>query len=177
MVSETVQAAQRLLAERERVGIEDLNSAFIYDAETGVLLWRETRSHNAVAGQEAGYTCPSGYRHVMLNGKMLKVHRIAWAIFYGRWPDAEIDHIDGHKSNNRIRNLRDADRTTQAENIRKARSDNKTGFLGVSQHRGKFVATIRIGKKKKFLGYRGTPEEAHALYLEAKRQHHAGCTL
>lgn len=175
--SKTVAAAQQILADRDAIGIEDLKSAFDYDADTGVIRWRETRSHNAVARQEAGYTCQDGYRLVMLNGKMLKAHRVAWAIFHGRWPHDEIDHMDGDKSNNRIRNLRDADRTTQAENIRKARADSKTGFLGVSPHRGKFMATIRIGKKKKFLGYRDTPESAYALYLEAKRKHHAGCTL
>jgi len=43
--------------------------------------------------------------------------------------------------------------------------------IGVSRNRSKFEARIRINGKQKYIGHFSTPEEAHSVYLRAKKQH------
>jgi hypothetical protein len=99
---------------------------------------------------------------------------------YGKWPEGEIDHINGNKADNRICNLRDVDRSTNQQNAKKAQSNNKSaGLLGVSLHksRNKFRAQITYDKKRHHIGYFDTAELAYAAYLSEKRRRHAGCTI
>ncbi len=83
----------------------------------------------------------------------------------------------GNRSNNRLSNLRDVSQAMNIQNERKPRSNNKSGFLGVKANRGLWKAEISIDGKTKFLGRFKTPEEAHQVYVEAKRKLHPGCTL
>lgn len=78
---------------------------------------------------------------------------------------------------NRWDNLREATRTLNQENVRRARRDNSTGFLGVRRMKSNFQANIRVGGRSKNLGTYPTPEQAHAAYVEAKRRLHPGNTL
>lgn len=72
-----------------------------------------------------------------------------------------------------------ADKRLNGQNQRRAYKDSKTGLLGVSfdKRRNKYVASIKFDGKQNFLGYSPTGEQAHAAYLEAKRQHHEGCII
>jgi hypothetical protein len=54
---------------------------------------------------------------------------------------------------------------------------NSTGFLGVYRVRGRFAAAISVNYKNVYLGSFGSPEEAHAAYIKAKRKLHKGNTL
>jgi hypothetical protein len=106
-------------------------------------------------------------------------HRLAWLLATGAWPTAQLDHINGDKTDNRLVNLREADNETNGQNIRKAKRNSKSGFLGVvHEKRGDgYVAYLRVEGRTKNLGTYRTPEEAHAVYVQTKRQLHAGCTL
>lgn len=96
----------------------------------------------------------------------------------GEEPRHEIDHIDTDKSNDAWANLRDVLQVTNLQNKRRARADNKLGVLGVSRTRsGRFEASLGHEGRKVPLGYHDTAEAAHAAYVAAKRQIHAGCTL
>lgn len=84
-------------------------------------------------------------------------------------PDAAvIDHIDGNPLNNKKSNLRIC---SQSENTRnaKTRSDNKTGYKGVTYRKdtSRFRAKIRVDNKLKHLGYFSTAESAALAYNEA----------
>lgn len=106
-------------------------------------------------------------------------HRLAWLYVTGTWPSDQIDHVNGIRDDNRIFNLREATGPENNGNQRQARSDNKTGLLGVywdKQHK-KFSAKIMFSGKHKYLGYFPTAEEAHAAYIKAKRELHSHCTI
>lgn len=113
---------------------------FLYDPETGRLLWKFNRpARGCVAGREAGSIKVDGrYRTVHIHGKRLYVHRIIWEMHYGEIPrDKCIDHIDGNGLNNRLNNLRLA---TLSENQRNRRLQkcSRTGISGVFIHKGGF---------------------------------------
>jgi hypothetical protein len=156
---------------------ERLRELLNYDPETGVFTWRVSRRATARPGSVAGTITPKGYRNIWIGGNY-RAHRLAWLYVHGKWPDHEIDHIDGNRANNAIANLRDVTRSVNHENLRCARSDNAHGLLGVSPSKGKrWKTSITVNGKWQHLGTFKTPEEAHAAYLEAKRRLHVGCTI
>lgn len=96
----------------------------------------------------------------------------------GTWPEFEIDHKDGVRTNNRWSNLRDVSRGTNQQNQRRVRSDSTTEIQGVGMTpSGRFRARITLNGKQFLLGCFGTKEEAHEMYVEAKRLLHLGNTL
>lgn len=160
------------------------------DPKSGVLTWR-TRLREQFptelswiawnklrAGKSAGGIHHSGYRMIEISiaGKRhcLQAHRLVFALAHGRWPVAEIDHINGDKLDNRLSNLREATHAENCQNQRNPRLQNKSGYLRVYKpKRGrKWRATIGIKGRQIHLGDFATPEEAHAAYLEAKAKLH-----
>jgi hypothetical protein len=92
----------------------------------------------------------------------------------GEWPKNQIDHKNGVKDDNRKANLRPATNKENQQNVRRARCNNASGFLGVSFHRklAKYSAQIYVDGKKKHLGYFISPRTAHEEYLKAKAELH-----
>jgi hypothetical protein len=88
-------------------------------------------------------------------------------------PGLMVDHIDGDGLNNRRSNLRLATHAQNGQNQRRSRA-NASGFKGVSwsSRVGRWQAAIRIAGRKVFLGYYGTPEEAHTAYSAAVEKFH-----
>lgn len=84
----------------------------------------------------------------------ISMHRVVFALAYGRWPDGVIDHIDGDPQNNSLSNLRDV---TQSENSRNSRMSkrNTSGITGVYwfEPARLWMALIGVNGKSKFLGY------------------------
>jgi hypothetical protein len=161
-----------------RVPVERLVELFSYEPESGALCWRVDRGQRARKGEAAGSVSQQGYRVVGFDGlRNVFAHRIAWAMQTGAWPDKEIDHIDGDRTNNAWANLRLATTAQNHQNMRRARSDNKAGLLGVSPRGSRFRAQIQVGGKKRWLGEFDTPEEAANAYIAAKRQLHTHGTL
>ena len=155
----------------------ELTRLLHYDPSTGVFV-RKVRTCNKVkVGDVAGNETSRGYRNIRVSGRLYQAHRLAWLYITGAWPEYEIDHIDNNKKNNAFANLRDVNRSINLQNVRQARGDNKSGFLGVSAKNNKFIAQIKVFGKVIHLGYFPTPTAAHAAYLEEKRRLHVGCTI
>ena len=157
---------------------EQLKSVLHYDAPTGVFRWR----HGARGGlpwRQAGTINGRGYVQLGVNKKLYLAHRLAWLYCYGQWPTAEVDHINGQTNDNRLCNLRIADRLQNSQNKRKPQANNKSGFLGVIYwwRTKTWKAQIQVNGKNKSLGYYRTPEQAHEAYLKAKREMHSHCTI
>ena len=156
--------------------IERLRGLLNYAPETGVFTWIVHASQMHI-GDIAGSVNGSGYLQIDIDGQKYKAHRLAWLYATGAWPTAQIDHVNGQRDDNRISNLRDVSRSVNIQNLRKARSDNKSGLLGVSANGNRWQAQINVGGKKRQIGTFATPELAHAAYLDAKRELHVGCTI
>ena len=146
---------------------EKLKCSLSYDQHTGCIHWK-----NLYNGREAFLTRDTnGYLRGRFLKKDLAAHRVAWLLYYGTWPKHQIDHIDGDRANNRIKNLRDV---PQSENLKNRGVDrrNTTGVCGVRVYKqtGKYVAYIRLGGVSKHLGYFSTFEEAVEARQKAEKE-------
>lgn len=158
--------------------IERLNDLLTYAPETGIFRWRVKRSAGVKAGDVAGGVNGCGYVQISIDGKLYTAHRLALMTVSGEWPsEPEIDHRNGDRTDNRISNLRPGTKSDNQQNIRAAKSNSKTGLLGVSTVPRGFVANINVDGAKRYLGFFQTPEAAHGAYLTAKRQLHGSCTI
>lgn len=152
---------------------ERLRELLSYDPESGLFTRRLGRAANAPADIVAGHADSRGYVKFMVDGRRYFAHRLAWFYVHGRWPVAMIDHRNGVRSDNWIKNLREAT-TGQNQQNRKMNKDNKSNRPGVSWSRSdrKWRAEIKIGGETRFLGNFDCPDAAGDAYIEAKAKLH-----
>ena len=149
-----------------------------YNPETGVFTWKVDRGNQFTRpGMVAGSVFKEGYIRVFVDGKNHMAHRLAWLHVHGEWPAGEIDHINGVKDCNSIANLRDVTHSVNQQNRRKCTKHNKCGLLGVFRSYAGWRSVIQVGGRTVHLGLFDTKEQAHASYLEAKRDKHVGCSI
>jgi hypothetical protein len=103
------------------------------------------------------------------SGKYKLMHRVIMGD-----PNCEVDHANGNGLDNRRNgNLREATPTQNRINA-KLRSDNTTGYKGVSYapngRRKKFCAGIQRDGKRHVIGYYLTAEAAHAAYCAKAKE-------
>lgn len=159
---------------------EALRALLRYEADTGkfIRIAKPSVYSATVVGAEAGTRRKDGYRMITLQGVTYMSHRLAFLYMTGAWPQQEVDHINGVKDDNRWANLRDVSKSTNKQNMRRAKRTSTTGMLGVCRSkRGRYQATIHIDGRNKNLGIFDDPAAAHAVYVSAKRQLHEGCTI
>lgn len=170
---------------------EILRELLDYNSDTGLFVWRfrerkwfksdkSMKAWNSrFAGVATGSLHHSGYVHLTILSKFYAAHRIAWLYVYGEFPDNEIDHKDGNKSNNRILNLRDVTPKTNSENKLKVYQNSKSGIRGVSWHEKdqKWRVRIRVNGKLLHIGNFTDITEAEHAAIAAKRKYHEGCTF
>lgn len=146
--------------------IEFLRTVLTYDAQTGDFyflarpreLFQSQRSCSSwksrFEGKKAfGKPKKNGYLRTSILGLTYYAHRLAWALHYGEWPVAEIDHINGDRADNRIINLRSVSHVENCRNLSKP-INNTSGVIGVSwsASREKWVAYIDDAKGRIPLG-------------------------
>lgn len=105
------------------------------------------------------------------NGSWVKVHRLAWRLQTGEWPEGVIDHINGDPTDNRFENLRDVPQRLNSRNQKK-HSRNTSGQTGVYWRRdvARWQARISTDEGQKSLGYFDTFEEAVETRKTAERE-------
>ena len=149
---------------------EEVARLFTYDREAGVLYWkigdRNTIRRNYVASPSEG--TKDGYRQVSIKGKHYMEHRIIMVLCFGHIPEnAEIDHINHIRNDNRLVNLRFVTHGGNMKN-QSVSSKNTSGVTGVSFSKAnkKYIAQIMVNREAIYLGMFETLEEA----AEARRQ-------
>lgn len=160
---------------------ERLREVLNYEPATGIFTWKVRTSNRVNIGDVAGAMLKTGYLSICIDSKFYRAHRLAWLYIHGDWPSADIDHLNGMRTDNRFCNLRDVSRSTNQQNLRKARGEKThSGLLGVyrtDKVNNQWRACIKIDGKDVHLGNFRTKEAAHEAYLLAKRSHHEGCTI
>jgi hypothetical protein len=164
--------------------LEALEESISCDFATGALRWRVRPEHHFGSARKAAAWNArfagskalaalnrNGYRHGSLGGRSLQAHRVVFALGHGRWPSAQVDHINGVRTDNRLVNLREA---TNKENSRNAAASrrNTSGVPGVCKHTNpKFwFARIKVDGREIYLGLFTRFEDAVAARKAAEKQ-------
>jgi HNH endonuclease len=157
-----------LTPERAEQAAEYIRSHWRYDPATGKVHGRCDKPIGTVRKDGAMHALvylPGGVTSVLL-------HRAAWLLRNGSWPEFEVDHEDGDRSNNRWVNLRLATRSQNRQNL--AVRTKKGGLRGATRFGAKWRAQIRVpgARSQTHLGVFETEQEAHEAYCKAKREFH-----
>lgn len=169
-----------------KLSIEKIRELLDYDPEAGVLIWRERLPRKGLeridigwnkrfAGKIAGKNDKAGYIRIKIavgirESYAFASHRIAWAHYFGEWPNGNIDHINRVRSDNRISNLRVLSQDLNMMNTR-MRVNNKSGIKGVAwrKQNRKWVAYISVRGNRIYLGTFDDRESAAAARQEAEQ--------
>ena len=159
------------MATDKEISIERIRELFDYDPLTGIVTRRKYLASNAQVGAIVGSINSDGYLACDVDERSIKVHRLCWAHYYGTWPEEQVDHRDGIRTNNSIANLREA--TNQQNQFNRGPTKrNKHGLRGVQFRDGRWVARIRTGDHQIHLGSFKTKEEAAAAYDSRAKELH-----
>jgi hypothetical protein len=154
----------------ETISHSDLLRLLNYEPATGIFTWKVQRSNRVKAGSIAGRVQKkTGYREIKVLERQYLALRLAWFYVHGIWPLSALDHQDGDKLNNRIKNLRVATVSQNAAN-KKLQVNSTTGFKGVRASKYGWRASIEHNGEYHGLGTFSSKEAAHAAYcLAAER--------
>lgn len=130
---------------------------FKYDSETGNIINTNT---NKIAGYFDGR-----YHRIKYKDKLYLAHRLAWYLYYGKWPEKDIDHINRNTRDNRIANLREVTKRGNTQN----RYDFNQG-VDFHKHSKRWRSRIRIENRSIHLGYFDTEEQAQEAYINRARE-------
>ena len=108
----------------------------------------------------------SGYLAAGVSGKTRTIHQLVAETFLGYKRDGTttivVDHINEIKTDNRLTNLR---LVSNRENLSNRKRVSK--YVGVTKFRNKWMSTVTIDSKLKYIGLYLTQEEAR----DAREQH------
>lgn len=149
-----------------------LRELLTYDDGSGKFYWAIKRGHRK-PGDLAGNPRKDGYVYIRIDNSLYSAHRLVFLYVNGSFPSSCVDHRNGIKSDNRMKNLRIA---SMQENMRNrgTQKNNTSGFKGVSFHKPtmKWKANIKVNGKSISLGYYVTPQDAHKAYCAAAEKYH-----
>ena len=148
------------------MSVEALSAQFVADFDTGTLIRVSNKQRPDLCGKSAGYLDNCGYVRVAFQGRKYLRSHIMFALYHGRFPASEIDHINRNRQDDRPANLREIGRH---ENMWNRNPTNRDLPMGVSPKDGGYQARIMCRRKRYHLGVFSTPEEAASAY-QAKRK-------
>lgn len=147
-----------------------LREVFDFKKETGKFIYKSNLGTRGRKGKIAGFKRSDGYWSIAMDGKCWLGHHLAWFYVYGEWV-LEIDHDDGIRHHNWIKNLRPCTRVQNNGNGLGWGKKKKSGLpRGVFYHpndKSRYRAQIYVNRKAVHLGVFNTIKEAKKAYLEA----------
>lgn len=171
------------MAKTDLPSSEELRQLLRYEPGTGNLSWlpRPESMFRAARNKTAEAVCltwnkrfsgkpalaqinSAGYRGGVILGHNVMAHRLIWAMVTGAWPDLQIDHINGDRTDNRWFNLRHVDNRTNSKN-QKRRATNTSGHNGVFWMKSAKKWSAKVGAL--YLGVFASKEAAIAAQRDA----------
>ena len=164
------------MAKSELPSPSELRKLLTYNASTGELLWlpRGDAWWDVRYGNKPAFAADDGrgYRTGTLSKRKLFAHRVIWALVHGEWPAADVDHINGDRSDNRLANLRVVLHVVNTRNQR-PRVNNTSGITGVTWDKAKkkWAAQISVYGRNKLIGRFDNIEDAAQARRAAQRKY------
>ena len=132
-----------------------------YHPDTGEFIWLQRPSNRVAIGARAGNRNQYGYWVVKLLGRLYRQHRLAFFYMTGRWPEL-VDHINGDRSDNRWKNLREVTSQQNSWN-RSPLPRSRTGIKCVFPNGSGFKVQINYQGTIKYCGTYPTAELAQEV--------------
>lgn len=143
---------------------------FIYAKEVLGFKCKDTGEILNKKSKVVGFVCNKGYKRftIRIEKKRYDIiaHQFIYWFFTNEIATEEIDHIDGIRVNNNIKNLRAVNRQQNQFNRKSAK-----GYHWHKYHE-KFHSQIRKNGKTIHLGYFDCEDDARVAYIEAKKIYH-----
>ena len=141
-----------------------LKELLSYDPKTGVFTNLKSGKGRKPAGAVVGSPHKDGYTTSMIDGRNYMHHRLAWLYRYGVFPPNDTDHINGVRNDNRLVNLRAAERFENNQNV---------AARDIRFEAGKWRARICVRGQRHDLGRHVRREDAETAYAAAKARLHS----
>ena len=148
----------------------ELKTLVDYNPVTGIFTHKKSYyGSGGKVGRPAGSLCSKGYVIIRLNKKNYKAHRLAFLYMTGKFPENQVDHINGNKSDNSWENLRAA---TQSENMCNIPSKDIVRGVYFNKKTQKWVVSISKNNVRYNIGSFTDLELAELVAIEAKDKYH-----
>ena len=127
---------------------------------------------NKATKLSAGNNNGKGYKQVTVLGRRIYVHRIAFFLYYGRWPKDQIDHINRDNTDNSINNLRECSRSENHRNRADTRNRSLPRNVWLDKSTGRYIVGITKFYKRITIGRFGDLEAAELAAKEAREKYY-----
>jgi len=169
------------MADKEFPPMERLLEAMSFCPLSGNAYWKQRPEHHfpkgwsstwnkRYSGKKAGTISAYQYLRCAFDKSVYPIHRLMWYVHNGGIPAGyEIDHINGNRQDNRLKNLRLVTDHQNAMNKGMSKR-NTSGITGVYWHvtRKKWMAKIRVNDKLLSLGQYSKKDEAISARKQAE---------
>lgn len=122
-------------------------------------------------GAIVGHTDSDGYTIISVSGGSYKAHRLAFLFMMYRWPDGQVDHRDGIRSNNKWSNLRSSTHSQNQQNRKPNKGSVEKGVTWIEKSRKWNVRLTEDERKRSFGRYESLEIACEVSRREQKRIH------
>jgi hypothetical protein len=144
----------------------------LFDYKDGELFWKLSKAKHIHVGDKAGILHKNGYFRTGINSKLYSNHRLVYLYHKGSIPKY-VDHIDGNKLNNKIENLREANKYQNQQNSKLSiKSTSGIKNVVLCPQTKKWAVKISINGFKKTIGRYNNIELAELVAIEARDKFH-----
>lgn len=160
----------RKIALENRLTQEEVKYWFRY--KDGKVYWIRSPNTKILVGTEAGcisYINKKPYRRITLHDKGYSTAKIVFLLHHGYFPK-KIFYVDGNTMNTDFINIRASvdSLTSYCTNVTRS----KTGYRNVyyEKRRSKYIVSLIVDKKNRFIGYYENIDDAKEAYNLAARK-------